>query len=204
MGHGERRVPQDLQAALKLLTTIKKGGSIKSGGTDDSNKEMAAAGLSFTQTGKPVNGPDSGVRCFSCGGPHYASDCPKTSQKEKDELYIDEAKAKRAALRGKKGVNQLTTDTTETAKAGGSVAGALAGYTPERLEEAMQLLNVLQAMDAADDEASNDGVCGALIGLPEQMAGVNLLAPRIFPKEKHPRKKVSLRLIRLSIALFWG
>ena len=190
---GNDGYPKSLAAALKLLTATEE--NLKSGGTDNNtNKEMAAAGLSFTQTGGPVNGPDDKVKCFTCGGPHYASQCPKSTQAEKDELYSPEAKSKRAALRGssKKGVNQLTTDAAEGTKAGG-LAAALAGYTPERIEEATQLLNVLRAMDAHDEEASNDGVCGALIGLPspEQMAGVTLLAPRIFPEEDHPRKKVS-------------
>ena len=46
------------------------------------------------------------MKCFSCGGPHYASRCPKTTQEQKDELYSPEAKAKRKELRMKKGVNR--------------------------------------------------------------------------------------------------
>ena len=167
-------------------------------------------GVAFTQMGKPVNGPDSGVKCFSCGGNHYASRCPETTQHQKDELYSDEAKAKRNALRTKKGVNQLTTESSgsssgskESAKAGAAAAGsgaataaklaALGGYTAEKMKLAVELLNVLEA--GVNPELDDDGVCDMLLhafpDAPQQMAGVALLAPRIFPKEKHPAKKVS-------------
>ena len=50
-------------------------------------------------------------------------------------------------------------------------------------------------LDMGDAELDEDGVCGMLLQAfpeaPQQMAGVALLAPRIFPKEKHPAKKVS-------------
>ena len=134
------------------------------------------------------------MKCFSCGGNHYASRCPETTQQQKDELYSKEAKAKRAALRTKKGVNQLTTEgsgnsskeSTKAAAAAKSTSGAssaaltaaLGGYSAVRIKQVVELLMVLDMDDAELDE---DGVCGMLLQAfpeaPQQMAGVALLAP---------------------------
>ena len=138
------------------------------------------------------------MKCFSCGRPNYASRCPETTQQQKDELYSEAAKAKRAALRTKKGVNQLTTEGSgsgakESAKAAAAakstsgassaaLTGALGGFSAEHIKQAVELLMVLDMGDAKLDEG---GVGGMLLQTfpegPQQMAGVALLATRIFP-----------------------
>ena len=47
--------------------------------------------------------------------------------------------------------------------------------------------------DILDSKSEEElGVGHVQVGLPE-MAGVQLLAPKIFPKKDHPRKKVSFK-----------
>ena len=115
------------------------------------------------------------MKCFSCGGPHYASRCPETTQQQKDELYSEEAKAKRAALRTKKGVNQLTTEgscnsSKESAKAAAAakstsgassaaLTAALGGYLAEHIKQ----VELLMVLDMGDAELDEDGVCGMLL-----------------------------------------
>jgi len=132
--------------------------------------------VAFTQTGGPVNGPDSGVKCFSCGGPHYASRCPKTTQEQKDELYSPEAKAKRNELHTKKGVNQLTTDVKEAAKPAAAAAAAPAKAESTASSASLRSLG-LGSVSAARLKQAFKLLCGALVAaFPEQMTGVSLFA----------------------------
>ena len=85
MGTGS--YPKTLQGTVKMMTLFKEKGIVGMGGRGGENGGTVEGGVTFTQTSKPVNGPDSGVRCFSCGGNHYASRCPETTQQQKDELY---------------------------------------------------------------------------------------------------------------------
>ena len=71
-------------------------------------------------------------------------------------------------------------------------SGLGGGYSLERVRRAIQQLKVLGFDDKS--ELHEVGVCNLLfaaVGEPQQMAGVSLVAPRIFPKRPHPRKKVS-------------
>ena len=180
---GKGAYPKTLQESLKLMTLYQEKGIIEMTGGSGKNGGTVEGGAAFTQTGGPVNGPDAGVKCFSCGGPHYASRCPKTTQEQKDELYSAEAKAKQNELQIKNGVNQLTTDgkvetkPAQPAKAEGKPASAsavaLCGFSADRNKQALELLNVLESEGVLDE----DGVCSALVAsFPEQMAGVSLFA----------------------------
>ena len=129
---GTDSYPKTMQGTVKMMTLFEEKGIVGTGGSGGESGGTVEGGVAFTQTGKPVNGPDSAVKCFSCRGNHYASRCPETTQQQKDELYSEEAKAKRAALRTKKGVNQLTPEgsgnsskeSTKAAAAAKSTSGA--------------------------------------------------------------------------------
>ena len=96
-------LPKTLQGTVKMMTSFEEKGIVGTGGSGGENRGTVEGGAAFMQMGKPVNGLDSAVKCFSCGGNVYASRCPKTTEQQKDELYSEEAKAKRATLRAKKG-----------------------------------------------------------------------------------------------------
>ena len=77
---GTDSYPKTLQGTVKMMTLFEENGITGTGGSGGENGGTVEGGVAFTQTGKPVNGPDSAVKCFICGGNHYASRCPETMQ----------------------------------------------------------------------------------------------------------------------------
>ena len=80
------------------------------------------------------------------------------------------------------------------ARAAGKSSKSNSSKEEKRQKKALAFYNAMQLYaDISDSESEEElGVGHVQVGLPE-MAGVQLLAPKILPKEDHLRKKVSFK-----------